>query len=299
MGVAESIRKPAWLKVQAPGGPNYTRLKGLVRTLNLHTVCEEAQCPNIGECWGGGTMTLMLMGELCTRGCRFCAVKAGRPTAPPDPEEPGNVARTLAEIGVKYVVLTSVDRDDLPDGGAGHFAETIRLAKAACPDLLVEVLIPDFQGDEAALRTVSDARPDVMAHNVETVERLQDRVRDHRATWAQSIRVLRSLRDLDPSRPTKTSIMVGLGETDEEVLGAMQAVREVGVEFLTLGQYLRPSEWHLPVAEFVTPERFKELEGKGLAMGFRYVAAGPLVRSSYRAGEFYIRTILQERGRAR
>ncbi|MEK7866644.1 MAG: radical SAM protein, partial [Planctomycetota bacterium] len=151
MGVAESVRKPAWLKVQAPGGPNYTRLKGLVRSLNLHTVCEEAQCPNIGECWGGGTMTLMLMGELCTRGCRFCAVKAGRPTAPPDPEEPANVARTLAEIGVEYVVLTSVDRDDLADGGAGHFAETIRLAKAASPNLLVEVLIPDFQGDEAAL----------------------------------------------------------------------------------------------------------------------------------------------------
>ncbi len=299
MGVVESTRKPAWLKVRAPGGQNYTRLKGLVRSLKLHTVCEEAQCPNIGECWGGGTLTLMLMGELCTRGCRFCAVKAGRPGAPPDPEEPGNVARTLAELDVEYVVLTSVDRDDLPDGGAGHFAETIRLAKAASPDLLVEVLIPDFQGKEADLRTVHEARPDVMAHNVETVERLQVRVRDHRASWAQSLRVLRFLHELDPARPTKTSIMLGLGETDEEVLEAMHAVRAVGVEFLTLGQYLRPSAWHLPVAEFVTPERFKELEGKGLAMGFRYVASGPLVRSSYRAGEFYIKTILRERGRSR
>jgi len=288
-------RKPSWLKVQAPGGPNYTRLKGLVRTLNLHTVCEEAQCPNMGECWGGGTLTLMLMGELCTRGCRFCAVKAGRPTLPPDPNEPANVAKTLAELGLEYVVLTSVDRDDLPDGGAGHFAATVRAVKAACPDLLVETLIPDFQGDEAALRAVSDAGPDVLAHNVETVERLQGHVRDHRATWAQSIRVLRFLRDLRPERPTKTSIMLGLGETDEEVLTAMREVREAGVEFLTLGQYLRPSTWHLEVHEFVTPERFKGLERQGREMGFRYVAAGPLVRSSYRAGEFYIKTLLRER----
>lgn len=306
MGVADrqsllagSFRKPAWLKVQAPGGPNYTRLKGLVRSHRLHTVCEEAQCPNIGECWGGGTLTLMLMGELCTRGCRFCAVKAGRPTKPPDPEEPENVARTLAELGLEYVVLTSVNRDDLPDGGAGHIARTIRAVKRACPDLLVEVLIPDFQGDEAALATVHESGPDVIAHNIETVERLQVRVRDHRATWEQSIRVLRFLHEIDPARPTKTSIMLGLGETDEEVISAMRAVREVGVEFLTLGQYLRPSSWHLPVEEFVTPERFRELQERGLSMGFRYVASGPLVRSSYRAGEFYIQTVLRERGRLR
>ncbi len=288
-------RKPDWLRVRPPGGEHYRQLKGLLRTLDLHTVCEEAHCPNVWECWGGGTATIMLLGDLCTRGCRFCAVKSGNPHGLLDLEEPRKVAEALADLGLTYVVLTSVDRDDLPDGGAGHFAATVREIKARSPGTLVEALIPDFQGDLDAVRTVVDAGPDVLDHNLETVRRLQGVARDRRANYAQSLAVLRGAKALRPSLFTKSSLMLGLGETREEVLGAMRDLRENGVDLLTLGQYLRPSEWHLPVQEYVSPEAFEELRAAGEGLGFTYVAAGPLVRSSYRAGEFFLEKVLRER----
>ncbi len=271
------------------------QLKGLLRTLDLHTVCEEAHCPNVWECWGGGTATIMLMGDLCTRGCRFCAVRSGNPHGLLDLEEPRKVAEALAELGLTYVVLTSVDRDDVPDGGASHFAATIREIKTRNPETLVEALIPDFQGDLDAVRTVVEAGPDVLDHNLETVRRLQGVARDRRANYEQSLAVLRGAKSLRPSLFTKSSLMLGLGETREEVLEAMRDLRANGVDLLTLGQYLRPSEWHLPVQEYVSPEAFEALREDGEAMGFAYVAAGPLVRSSYRAGEFFLEKALRAR----
>ncbi len=288
-------RKPDWLRVRPPGGENYTHLKGLLRTLDLHTVCEEAHCPNVWECWGGGTATIMLMGDRCTRGCRFCAVTSGNPHGVVDEDEPRKVAEALADLGLTYVVLTSVDRDDLPDGGASHFARTIREIKARDPDILVEALIPDFQGDLDAVRTVLEAGPDVLDHNLETVRRLQAVARDPRANYEQSLSVLRGAKASRPSVFTKSSLMLGLGETRDEVLEAMRDLRANGVDFLTLGQYLRPSEWHLPVQEYVSPEAFDGLRAAGEALGFTYVAAGPLVRSSYRAGEFFLERALRER----
>ncbi len=288
-------RKPEWLRVRPPGGESYTHLKGLLRNLDLHTVCEEAHCPNVWECWGGGTATIMLMGDRCTRGCRFCAVKSGNPHGLLDLDEPRKVAEALAELGLTYVVLTSVDRDDLPDGGASHFARTIREIKARDPRILVEALIPDFQGDLEAVRTVVDAGPDVLDHNLETVRRLQSAARDHRANYEQSLAVLRGAKGMRPGLFTKSSLMLGLGETREEVLEAMRDLRANGVDLLTLGQYLRPSEWHLPVQEYVSPEAFDGLRAAGEALGFAYVAAGPLVRSSYRAGEFFLDRALRER----
>ncbi len=271
------------------------QLKGLLRTLDLHTVCEEAHCPNVWECWGGGTATIMLMGDLCTRGCRFCAVRSGNPHGLLDLEEPRKVAEALAELGLTYVVLTSVDRDDVPDGGASHFAATIREIKTRNPETLVEALIPDFQGDLDAVRTVVEAGPDVLDHNLETVRRLQGVARDRRANYEQSLAVLRGAKSLRPSLFTKSSLMLGLGETREEVLEAMRDLRANGVDLLTLGQYLRPSKWHLPVQEYVSPEAFEALREDGEAMGFAYVAAGPLVRSSYRAGEFFLEKALRAR----
>lgn len=290
-------RKPDWLRVRPPGGESYAHLKGLLRTLDLHTVCEEAHCPNVWECWGGGTATIMLLGDRCTRGCRFCAVTSGNPHGLVDPEEPRKVAEALADLGLTYVVLTSVDRDDLPDGGAAHFARTIREIKARDPDLLVEALVPDFQGDLDAVRTVLEAGPDVLDHNLETVRRLQPVARDPRANYEQSLSVLRAAKALRPSVFTKSSLMLGLGETRAEVLEAMRDLRANDVDFLTLGQYLRPSEWHLPVQEYVSPQAFDELRADGEALGFAYVAAGPLVRSSYRAGEFFLERTLRERRR--
>ncbi len=290
-----SERKPEWLRVRPPGGENYTHLKGLLRTLDLHTVCEEAHCPNVWECWGGGTATIMLMGDLCTRGCRFCAVKSGNPHGLLDLEEPRKVAEALADPGLTYIVLTSVDRDDLPDGGASHFARTIREIKSRNPDILIEAHIPDFQGDLEAVRTVVDAGPDVLDHNLETVRRLQSVARDPRANYEQSLAVLRAAKSMRPHLFTKSSLMLGLGETHEEVLGAMRDLRANGVDLLTLGQYLRPSDWHLPVQEYVAPEAFDELRAAGEALGFLYVAAGPLVRSSYRAGEFFLEKAVRER----
>ena len=292
-------RKPEWLRVHPPSGESYAHLKGLLRDLNLHTVCEEAHCPNVWECWGGGTATIMLLGDVCTRGCRFCAVRSGNPRGLVDPEEPRRVAEAIADLGLTYVVLTSVDRDDLPDGGASQFAATIRAIKARDPDVLVEALIPDFQGDVAAVRTVVDAGPDVLDHNLETVRRLQVVARDRRASYEQSLAVLRAAKGMGDGLYTKSSLMLGLGETRDEVLEAMRDLRANRVDLLTLGQYLRPSDWHLPVQEYVSPEAFDELRVEGERLGFVYVAAGPLVRSSYRAGEFFLENALRaRRGRA-
>ena len=287
--------KPAWLVVGPPGGQSHANLKDLFGKLNLHTVCEEAHCPNVYECWAGGTATLMLMGGVCSRACRFCMVTPGKPNGVLDRLEPQNVAFALSEMGLKYVVLTSVDRDDLPDGGAAHFAETIRLVKGRVPDLLVEVLIPDFGGDLDALRTVVAARPDVIGHNIETTLSLTPAVRDPRANYWQSLSVLRNVKKLSPGTFTKSSIMVGLGETEEEVMGAMAHLRRAGVDFLTVGQYLRPSSRHLPVIEYVKPSQFERYRALGEELGFKYLASGPLVRSSYRAGEFFIRSAIEKR----
>ncbi len=285
--------KPSWLTVNPPGGQNYQDLKRLFDNLNLHTVCEEAHCPNVHECWGGGTATLMLMGDVCSRACRFCMVTPGKPQGVIDEMEPENVALALSQMGLTYVVLTSVDRDDLPDGGASHFARTIRLVKERNPRMLVEVLIPDFQGCLAELRQVVDARPDVIAHNVETTMSLTSTVRDPRANYWQSLSVLRNVKKVDSSMHTKSSIMVGLGETEEEVTQAMVHLRQADVDFLTVGQYLRPSQRHLKVVEYVKPEQFASYKAIGEGLGFRYVASGPLVRSSYRAGEFYLRAAIE------
>jgi lipoic acid synthetase len=294
-------QKPEWLTVLPPAGTadegeNYRKLKGLFSQLNLHTVCEEAHCPNVAECWGSGTATLMLMGDVCSRACRFCMVTPGKPAGnAPDPLEPENVALTLSKMGLSYVVLTSVDRDDLPDGGAGHFARTIRATKEMNPGLLVEVLIPDFQNDVDAIRMVVEARPDVIAHNIETTLFLTGSVRDPRAGYWQSLSVLRTIKKLDRSLFTKSSIMLGLGEEEEEVRLAMMHLRDAGVDFLTLGQYLRPSARHLKVEEYVRPEVFQQYKRMGEEeYGFRYVASGPLVRSSYRAGELFMTSILRE-----
>lgn len=287
--------KPAWLKVRAPGGERYAFIKERARERKLHTVCEEAHCPNIGECWGGGTATFMVMGGICTRGCRFCAVETRRAGMPLDPDEPRNVAATIADMKLDYVVVTSVDRDDLPDQGAGHFAACIQAIRAAAPRTLVEVLIPDFRGDAGLLQVIVDARPDVLSHNVETVERLTPKVRDPRAGYAQSLELLARVKRQDPERLTKSSLMVGVGETEDEVLTAMGDLRAVGVDFLTIGQYLRPSDKHLAVETYVPPETFDRYRDLGLGLGFKFVASGPLVRSSYRAGEFFIEQYLRQR----
>lgn len=285
--------KPEWLKVKAPGGQNYAQLKGLLRELKLHTVCEEAACPNVAECWGGGTATVMLMGDLCTRGCKFCHVKSGNPKGVLDPLEPENTAKAIAELGLTYVVLTSVDRDDLPDGGADHFAKTVEEIKARDKNVLVEVLIPDFKGDISALRRIAEAKPDVVAHNIETIERLTPKVRDVRATYKQSLEVLGTLKTLGV-RYTKSSIMVGLGETVDEVAQAMDDLRAVDVNVLTVGQYLRPTNWHLPVNEYIHPTTFKKYEEMGLQKGFLFVPSGPLVRSSYKAGEKFLEAVIRD-----
>jgi lipoic acid synthetase len=290
----QSQAKPEWLTVSPPAGENYQNLKTLFKTLNLHTVCEEAHCPNVHECWGGGTATLMLMGDTCSRACRFCMVTPGKPNGVLDALEPENVAFALSQMKLSYVVLTSVDRDDLPDGGASHFANTIRAVKEKSPGLLVEVLIPDFQDDLDSLREIVQARPDVVAHNIETTLSLSPKVRDPRAGYWQSLSVLRNLKKLDHGLYTKSSIMVGLGEAEEEVEITMRHLRNAGVDFLTLGQYLRPSARHLPVIDFVPPETFDHYRLVGEGMGFKYVASGPLVRSSYRAGEFYIRAVVEK-----
>ena len=285
--------KPEWLKVRMPGGDRYEHVKRTLRELNLHTVCEEASCPNVGECWGGGTATVMLMGDVCTRGCRFCDVNSGIP-GPLDPLEPRHLAQAVGQLGLDYLVVTSVNRDELPDGGASHFAQAIVELRRAAPRTLVEVLTPDFQGSRDALQMIVDAQPTVAAHNLETVERLTPRVRDRRATYRQSLEVLELYKR--GGMRTKSSIMLGLGETRGEVVQAMRDLRAAGCDILTLGQSLRPSQKHLPVEEFVKPEVFAQLEREGLALGFRFVAAGPLVRSSYKAGEYFIQRWVENGG---
>jgi len=289
-------RKPEWLKVRPPGGDNFSHLKGLLRGLDLHTVCEEAHCPNVGECWGGGTATIMLLGDTCTRGCRFCAVTSGNPHGAVDPLEPIKVANAIADLELTYVVLTSVDRDDLPDGGAAHFAQTVRSIKAVNPGILVETLVPDFRGDPEAIRTALGGGQEVFDHNVETVRRLQETVRDRRANYEQSLFVLRHAKAVRPDVYTKSSIMLGLGETETEVLETLRDLRAAGVDIVTLGQYLRPSSWHLAVEAYVPPETFDSYRQRAEEMGFLYVAAGPLVRSSYRAGEFFLESMVRKKG---
>jgi lipoic acid synthetase len=286
-------KKPDWLRVRLPGGERYSRLKEMFRRLDLHTVCEEARCPNVGECWGEGTATIMLLGETCTRGCRFCAVHTGDPAGWVDPREPEHVALALAELDLAYVVLTMVDRDDLLDGGAGHVARTVQRIKYHCPELLVETLVGDFQGVRADVATVvREGRPDVFAHNVEVVPELQRSMRDARCSWSRSIDVLRWAKE-EGAKVTKTSLMVGCGETSEQVLLAMRALREANVDVLTVGQYLRPSPKHAEVKRWVEPAEFDYYREQGLAMGFRFVASGPLVRSSYRAAEAFLQGILR------
>lgn len=286
--------KPSWLKVRAPGGETYAHLKGLLRERSLHTVCEEAQCPNIGECWSSGTATFMLLGGTCTRGCKFCAVETGNPRGWVDVDEPRKTAEAIAGLGLEYIVVTMVNRDDLADQGAAHVAETITRIRAAAPELILETLVGDFRGEEPCVATVVRSAPHVFGHNVETVESLQRTVRDPRAGYAQSLRVLEYARSLAPERFTKSSIMLGLGETDAELDRAFRDLRSAGVDFLTLGQYLQPSPRHLPVERFVTPMQFDEYRERALSCGFKYVASGPLVRSSYRAGEFYLSSLIRE-----
>ncbi|KAF7720997.1 hypothetical protein EC973_005634 [Apophysomyces ossiformis] len=293
-------RLPDWLKTEIPAGENFGRIKKDLRGLKLHTVCEEARCPNIGDCWGGGehqtaTATIMLMGDECTRGCRFCSVKTNRNPKPLDPHEPEHTAEALRRWGLDYVVLTSVDRDDLPDGGSAHFAETITKIKTKAPHILVECLTGDFGGSLECVEKVAKSGLDVYAHNIETVEALTPYVRDRRAGFRQSLSVLKHAKSVRPDLITKTSIMLGCGETDDEVLHALEELRKIDVDCVTLGQYMRPTKRHMKVHEYVTPEKFKHWEITGMNMGFKYVASGPLVRSSYKAGEFYISNILKQR----
>jgi lipoyl synthase len=287
--------KPEWLKVRAPGGDTFHRLKETFRALDLHTVCEEARCPNVGECWREGTATVMLLGDVCTRGCRFCSVTTGDPRGAVDVREPEHVARAIARLDLRYVVLTMVDRDDLLDGGAEHVARTVRRLRELRPDILVETLVGDFHGHMDAVDTVADAGPDVVAHNVETVRRLTRTVRDARCSYDQTLAVLRHaagrLRaDTSRKRLTKSSIMVGLGETDDEVVETLRDLREAGVSVVTIGQYLRPTPKHHEVVRYVEPAVFAVWERVALDMGFLHAASGPLVRSSYRAAEVFVRS---------
>ena len=283
--------KPEWLKICPPKGDGFPRIKGILKHHSLHTVCEEAHCPNISECWSGGTATFMIMGDTCTRACKFCAIKTAFPAKPLDMREPDALSEAISKMNLDYVVITSVDRDDLKDQGASHFAECIKKIKEKkeIKDVLVEVLIPDFRGREDLISLIIDAKPDVIAHNIETVKRLQHPTRDPRANYDQSLKVLRLVKEKNPEIHTKSSIMVGIGETEDEVVQAMKDLRDKNVDIVTFGQYLQPSRWHLEVKEYVSPERFNYYKEKGLELGFIYVASGPFVRSSYRAGEFFIK----------
>ena len=278
-----AARKPAWLKVPAPGGPNYSELKHLMRDLRLHTVCEEAHCPNIGECWEHRAATFMILGDVCTRNCAYCAVAHGTPAAL-DRDEPARLATAVQRMGLRHVVITSVDRDDLPNGGAEMFAAAIAEIRARTPGTSVEVLIPDFKGSERALSIVVEAKPDILNHNLETVERLYRLARPG-GRYPRALELLRRAKALDPRLLTKSGLICGLGEEWDELLVAMRDLRAQGVDILTLGQYLRPSSQHLPIARYYRPDEFAELRRLGIAMGYRHVEAGPLVRSSYHAWE--------------
>ncbi len=279
--VATKSPRPDWLRVRLPGGENYTRLKSVMREHNLHTVCEEARCPNVAECWGQGTATFMILGEICTRACGFCAVTTGLPTTL-DLNEPSRVAAAVKAMGLRHVVITSVNRDELPDGGATIFARTIEAVRRDNPDTTIEVLIPDFKGSKPALERVLTARPEILNHNVETVPRLYKRVRPG-ANYSQSIELLERAKTLAPEVVSKTGIMVGLGEDFDEIVGVMKELVQARVEVFTIGQYLQPTKEHLPVERFYHPDEFRELKRVGEGTGFRHVESGPLVRSSYHA----------------
>ncbi|MBD3286435.1 lipoyl synthase [candidate division WOR-3 bacterium] len=278
-------RKPDWLKVKLPGQGEYADVETILKDLNLHTVCRSAHCPNIADCWGRRTATIMILGDVCTRGCRFCAVTTGNPGGYLDETEPQRVAEAVERMKLRYVVLTSVDRDDLADGGAEHFARTIRKIKEQDANVMVEPLIPDFFGERKNLKKIVDSKPDVIAHNLETVERLTRHVRDHRMSYAGSLDVLRILKELDAPGLTKSGIMVGLGETDDEVYEVMADMRVYAVDILTIGQYLQPTRRHLGVDRFVHPDQFSEYEQKAKDMGFLSASCAPLVRSSYHAAD--------------
>jgi lipoic acid synthetase len=278
---APSLPRPPWLRVRLAGGQNYAAVRDLMRGQSLHTICEEAHCPNQGECWERGTATFLILGEICTRGCRFCAVTKGKP-GPVDWAEPERLAQTVQAMKLRYVVVTSVDRDDLDDGGAAIFVETIRQIRSRTPHCGIEVLVPDFQGKREAIGAVVAAGPDVFNHNLETVPRLYRRVRPG-SRYERSLDVLHCGKEMDSSLLTKTGLMVGLGETEDEILQVMADARQSGVDILTIGQYLRPSAWHLPIERYYTPQEFAQLSEHGLRMGYRHVESGPLVRSSYRA----------------
>ena len=281
------LRKPPWIKLRLPSSGEYSRVRAILRKYKLNTVCEDSLCPNLAECWGSGTFTLMILGRICTRACKFCAIKTGNPGGVVDRDEPRRVAEAMKELGMEYVVITSVTRDDLPDGGASIYAETIRRIKSSTPNVKVEVLIPDLNNDVDALSQIVREKPDVIGHNIETVKRLTKIVRDPRAGYEKSLKTLKIVKELAPEIYTKSSIMLGLGETEEEVVAAMRDLRKVGVDILTLGQYLQPTRRHLPVVEYVHPEKFERLKKIGEELGFLSVAAGPLVRSSYKAAEYF------------
>lgn len=298
--VEETQRLPKWLKTPIPKGSSFHKLKQDVRDLKLSTVCEEARCPNIGECWGGGdkskaTATIMLLGDTCTRGCRFCSVKTNRRPGAPDPMEPENTAEAISRWGLGYVVLTTVDRDDLIDGGSHHLAETVRKIKQKAPNTLVETLGGDFRGDFQAVDVMAQSGLDVYAHNLETVESLTPHVRDRRAAYRQSLSVLERAKETVPTLITKTSLMLGLGETDEEITQTLRDLRDIKCDIVTFGQYMRPTKRHMKVVEYITPEKFEFWKNKALEMGFLYCASGPLVRSSYKAGEAFVENVLRKR----
>ncbi len=288
----QKLEKPQWLRIRIDTNDNFSNIKNMLKEHNLHTVCESAHCPNISECWNTGTATFMLMGDTCTRACKFCAVKSGNPMKRLDSDEPKKLALALAKIRLfDYVVLTSVNRDDLQDMGASHFAECIIEIKEEYPKMIVEVLIPDFRGDAALLKKIVDAKPEVIAHNIETVERLQKSVRDPRANYSQSLFVLENAKKMNPCVYTKSSIMLGLGETDDEVISSMKDLRGIGVDILTIGQYLMPTDQHFPIRRFVEPSKFEYFRKKALELGFLFCASGPFVRSSYRAGELFVKNV--------
>jgi lipoyl synthase len=284
----DQLIKPPWLKIRPPT-QQFQRIKRTLKRLNLVTVCEEAHCPNISECWSGGTATFMVLGDTCTRGCRFCNIKSARTGNPIDENEPKKLAEAIAEWKLDYVVITSVDRDDLEDQGAIHFANCIKEIKKQLPSVIVEVLIPDFRGNLDCLKTIIDAKPDVIAHNIETVERLQRTVRDIRANYQQSLSVLQNVKKISPQTYTKSSIMVGLGETKEEVIKAMDDLRTIDCDVITFGQYLRPSKRHIKIEEYVQPDTFDLYKQKAEQFGFLYCASGPFVRSSYKAAELFLK----------
>ncbi|GMH83121.1 hypothetical protein TrST_g8034 [Triparma strigata] len=296
---SRALPKPDWLRVRPAESENFNKLRTTVRKSGLATVCEEARCPNIGECWGGGddgtaTATIMIMGDTCTRGCSFCSVKTSRRPPPVDTDEPKKVAEAVKEWGLDYVVLTSVDRDDMPDQGSGHFRAVVQAIKRESPEMLVEALTPDFQGNVDFIDKVATSGLDVYAHNVETVERLQRRMRDHRANYWQSLGVLERVKEVNSNIVTKTSLMLGVGETDEDLTQTLKDLRSANVDVVTFGQYLQPSKRHMPVKAYVTPEKFQEWQEVAEGMGFKYVASGPLVRSSYKAGEFFLKALVKE-----